>query len=144
MNYRQFACAVLLSGSALLPFSAQAQRPIPLQNLPAAATKANTQGIEVEIVEVGRLGALPEAITRPAGKFTLLVVNHSGNAQESFVLEPAAVGEGTIGANPFIRLRDRPSPSFRHRLAGLIDLPQGNFDLKSATSGKVLCKFQIN
>ena len=117
-----------------------AQQIIPLQNQAAAAS--TTERLEVEVIEIRHGTAMPAAIHRHVGKFILLVVNHTHDPAASFVLDPASVGEGAVGPNPFLRLTDQPASS-RRRIAGLTDLPAGQFDLKSAVTGKILCRITI-
>jgi hypothetical protein len=131
---------LVLIGGIIAP-NAYPQRRIPLANQPAS--EKITGHVEVEVIEVGHGMAAPATIKRPAGKFILLVVNRSHDPAASFVLEPASVGEGVIGPNPILRLMDQRASS-KHRIAGLVDLPAGQFYLKSAATGKVLCRITID
>jgi hypothetical protein len=141
-NYRLCPSVLFLAlmGGVVAP-NAYPQRSIPLANQPAS--EKITGHMDVEIVEVGRGMAVPTTIKRPAGKLILLIVNRSHDPAASFVLEPASVGEGVIGPNPILHLTDQPASS-KHRIAGLVDLPAGQFYLKSAATGKVLCRITVD
>lgn len=142
MNIRLFTAATSLCLAALwFPCGISAQQPIPLQNQgPGAAPNAGHP--EVEVVEIRRGGALPAQIHRPSGKFILLLVNRTHDPAASFAIDPASVGEGVIGPNPLVRLGSSVA-STQHRLAGLADLPSGEFHLKAVSTGKILCRITI-
>lgn len=142
-HYRLHLPALLLAltGSIAAP-SVYGQQSIPLQNPDAASAAVAGKHLEVEVVEVGPHGALPGEIHRPAGKFILLLVNRTHDPAAVFVLDPEAANDGATAASPILRLTDR-APSTRHKIAGLVDLPAGRFDLKSAVTGKVLCRITI-
>jgi hypothetical protein len=97
--------------------------------------------LEVETVSVSRFGALPNSIHRHPGKFILVVLNKSGNPQQSFTLEPVAPGNAPPSGNPPMRLGGLTARN--GKAAGLIDAPIGQFQLKSATTGNVLCQITI-
>lgn len=141
-NYRLCLSVLFLAlmGGVAAP-NAYPQRSIQLANQPAS--EKITGHVEVEVIEVGRGMAAPATIKRPAGKFILLIVNRSHDPAVSFVLEPASAGEGIVGPNPILHLTDQPA-SNKHRIAGLVDLPAGQFYLKSAPTGKVLCRITID
>jgi hypothetical protein len=143
-HYRLYLPALLLAltGSIAAP-GVYAQEKIPLQNQDAASAAAVAgKHLEVEVLEVGPHGALPAEIHRPAGKFILLVVNGTHDPAAVFALVPEAAGDGVTAAKPMLRLTDR-APSTKHKIAGLVDLPAGQFDLKAAATGKVLCRITI-
>jgi hypothetical protein len=126
----------------------EAQQKVPIENLKDTAGTARAARlddltrVEAETIEVGPGGAIPAAIQRPAGKFILLLTNRTQEAGAAFIVDPAAVGEGVIGPESLLRLTDAPTRS-KHRMAGLIELPAGEFNLKSAKTGKVLCRITI-
>ena len=136
---RPLALALLAIGIVLSP-PAPAQD-IPLVNVPLDQQKSK-EPVEVEVVEIHRLMAIPDHIERSPGKFILLVANQTPDPAASFVLEPA--GEATDakqGVQPLLRLGGVHAR--RHRTAGLLDLSPGSFELKSAETGKVFCTITI-
>lgn len=133
---------LVLTASITAP-NLYSQQKIPLQNQDASSAAAIAgKHLEVEVIEVGPHGAIPAEIHRPVGQFILLLVNHTHEPAASFVLVPEAAGDGVAAANPILRLTDR-APSARHKVAGLVDAPAGQFDLKSAATGNVLCRITI-
>jgi hypothetical protein len=140
MNIRFFTAAIFLCLAAV-SFRISAQQAIPLQNQ-STPSAIGTEHPQVEVVEIRRGGALPAEIHRPAGKFILLVVNRTHDPAASFAIDPASVGEGVIGPNPLLHLASGAA-STKHRLAGMVDLPAGQFHLKAASTGKILCRITI-
>jgi hypothetical protein len=140
--HRIVASIVFTLGFFVLPFGARAQQRIPLQNQPSA-TGAETNGLEVEQIEIRKGGAVPTRIHRPTGKFIILLINQTHDPSASFALDSAAVGEGRIGPNPLLRLAELGAASPKHQLAALADLPAGEYHLKSVATGKILCHITI-
>jgi hypothetical protein len=118
----------------------RAQDDVPLVNVPLDQQK-NKEPVEVEVVEVHRLMAIPDHIERSPGKFILLLVNRTPDPSAAFVLEPAGIAEGTPDRKPLLRLGG--AHARKHRTAGLLDASAGNFELKSADTGKVFCTITI-
>jgi hypothetical protein len=113
---------------------------VPLVNVPL--DQKSKEPVEVEVVEIHRLMAIPDHIERSPGKFILMVVNRTPDPSASFVLEPA--GEATDAkqsAKPLLRLGG--AHARKHRTAGLLDLSPGTFELKSADTDKVFCTITI-
>ena len=123
-------------------FKAQGQRAIPLQNQAAQPT-ANTAHPEVEVVEVHNGSGLPAAIHRSSGAFILLLINRTHDPAAAFSVDPASIGDGVVGPNPLLRLTDSAVASSKHRLAALADLPPGEYYVKFAATGKILCRITI-
>lgn len=106
--------------------------------------RANNKPLEVEVVEINRFGATPAQIQRHPGLFILAVVNRSPDPQASFVVDPAEAGEGHLSPQPLLRIDGQKADPRRHRATTLFLAPAGAFDLKSAATGKILCKLQFN
>jgi hypothetical protein len=135
----RYAALSLLAIGIVLPPPARTQD-IPLVNVPL--DQKSKEPVEVEVVEIHRLMAIPDRIERSPGKFILLVVNRTPDPAASFVLEPAGAGiDAKQGAKPLLRLGGVHAR--KHRTAGLLDMPSGNFELKSADTGKVFCTIAI-
>ena len=121
---------VLIAAGGVLAVCQEARQTVHLQNpkdtgeaQPPNPVKDGSR-VEVESVEIGPAGAIPAEIHRPAGKFIVLLINRSHDPAASFVVDPAAIGDGLVGQEPLLRLADAALAS-KHRLAGLIDLPAG-------------------
>src|SRR5690348_11882588 len=90
--------------------SGQSRQKIHIQNAKDTTGPASVQQLlkagrlEAESIEILPGSAVPAVIHRPAGKFILLLVNHSKDAAAKFVLDPAAVGDGAPGADPVLQL----------------------------------------
>lgn len=113
---------------------------VPLVNVPL--DQKSKEAVEVEVVEIHRLMAIPDHIERSPGKFILMVVNRTPDPSAYFVLEPA--GEATDakqGVKPLLRLGG--ADARKSKTAGLIDMSIGTFELKSADTGKVFCTIAI-
>jgi hypothetical protein len=136
------AMALLVLGLGLAcPRQVPAQDDVPLVNVPLDQQK-NAEPVEVEIVEVHRLMAIPDHIERSPGKFILLVVNRTPDPAASFVLEPArAATDAKQGDKPLLRLGGVHAR--KNKTAGLIDASTGAFELKAADTGKVFCTITI-
>jgi hypothetical protein len=117
-----------------------AQRKVPIVNAPQGFQANHT---EIELVDVRQRGAWPHHLQRKAGKFILLVINDTPDLSAAFVLEPAGVADGALGPNPILRIGAPGEWIHDHRLAALFDATTGNFDLKSAVTGKILCTITI-
>jgi hypothetical protein len=103
---------------------------------------ANSQHLEVEIVEAHNGIAMPSEIHRKAGKFVLAVANRSQDPAAWFVVDAAPAAQATaavghaliIGSGQFER---------KHRAAAVFDAQAGTYQLKNGTTGKVLCTIII-
>ena len=84
--------------------------------------------------------AIPNAIERPAGKFILVLVSKSADAPQSFQLDPGAVAEKILGPNPLLKVEGGNVAQPKRKIAYLVDLPAGEFHLKTASTGMTLCK----
>jgi len=93
--------------------------------------------------------ALPNAITRPAGAFVLMLVNKTGDPKASFEVRAAAAVDtpseqvaAVADPHPILQF-DSTAPEVRHRRAGLLNLAKGRYELVSTSSDKVLCTITI-
>jgi hypothetical protein len=127
--------------AVLMSTQLQAQREVPLP--PSFQKPGASQPLEVEVVEIRRLGAIPSEIHRHPGKFLLLLINKSGDDSASFVIDPGAIGEGKVGPSPLVQLGGTGLSDHKHRSAGVFEGPAGAFDLKSAATGHIVCKIEI-
>lgn len=118
----------------------QAQEKVLLVN-PDAAPKEGEPKLEIEVVEIGRFGASPDVIKRPAGKFILLIINRSDQPDASFALEPAKTEQLSRRAPPSFARKELWKRN--QRAAGVIDTAAGELHLKSVTTGKTLCTITI-
>ena len=119
----------------------KAQDDVPLQNKDVFGLKAN-ETLEVEVLEITPDGAIPAEIHRPAGKFILLIVDRTPDHTTSFLVSKAAQPGDALGnAAPLLRVDSSKADPRKHRMATVISAPAGEFDLKSETAGKLLCKF---
>ena len=129
----KLACCILACG--LLCIWPAAAQQVPVVN-PPGQDKKPAQPLEIERVEIHSHMALPSNITRPTGPFVLLLVNETGNPKASFAVERAQA------ADSIVRF-DAHTPEVKHRKAGLLDLPKGQYELKAVDSGHVLCTITI-
>ena len=67
----------------------------------------------------------------------LLLVNETGDPKASFVLERSAP------AAEVVLVFDSQTPEVRHRKAGFLDLPKGEYHLKAAAGNQILCTITI-
>lgn len=112
------------------------QEVVPLSNAPAEQQKNGS--VETEIIEVQNGVGTPSLIERKAGPFILLIRELGQIAQgESFVLAPS-FKEPSAATEPILRLEHKPD-NRRRSLAGIVNLPEGEFILQSVKSGKTLC-----
>jgi hypothetical protein len=135
----RYAALSLLAMGIVLPPPARTQD-VPLVNVPL--DQKTKEPVEVEVVEIHRLMAIPDHIERSPGKFILMVVNRTPDPSAYFVLEPA--GEATDAkqdVKPLLRLGG--AHARKSKTAGLIDMSIGTFELKSADTGKVFCTIAI-
>lgn len=141
----------LIAAGATAALCGEAQQKVHIENLKDTAGRSqasrmeDVSRLEAESIEITPGGAIPAAIHRPGGKFIVLLTNSTPETDAVFVVGAAKAGEGAEGAEraePLLRLADAPTRP-KHRMAGLIELPPGEFDLKSAKTGKVLCRFTI-
>lgn len=136
-DWKRSATKLALCGLAcgLLCVWPEAAQQIPIVN-PPGQDKKPAHPLEIEHVEIHRLMALPNNITRPAGPFVLVLVNETGNPKASFAVQPARAGTAILAF-------DAHTPEVRHRKAGLLDLPKGQYELTAVDSGHVLCTITI-
>ncbi len=112
--------------------------------LESRTSGASGKGLEVELIEVRRLMAIPNRIQRHAGKFILMVRNEDRtNFDEAFVLDSSSVGDGVVGPSPLARFGGKGLTDGKNRSSILIDGQPGEWDLKSASTGKILCHFHF-
>jgi hypothetical protein len=116
-----------------------AEPPVPFVNSPPPASAAK---VEVEQIDIGRFGAVPEAIVRPAGPFILLLRNETADQNASFVLDPGDAGEGKLSRTPVL-LFDGHGPQVKRRRAGFLTLPPGQYHLKLASTDHILCTIAL-
>ncbi len=117
------------------------QDAIPLVTGPLSAADKSAK-LPVEIIAVTRFGALPNSINRAPGKFILLVLNKTLYSQDAYSLEPVAVGNASAPATAAVRLGGALAQN--RKSAALLNLPVGQYELKSAATGTVLCQITIN
>ena len=98
---------------------------------------------EVEIVEVYQGSAMPAVIRRHPGKFVLLLMNRTRNQQASFVLDPAAVGDGLLSPEPLLQWGALNGWTSKGAAARLFEGQPGDYSLKATPTGKVLCKISV-
>lgn len=116
----------------------------PATSFPRQATSPGTPSVtaqstmESEIIEIHRLMALPSKIQRPPGKFRLILDNQTGNRQASFVIDPSSVGEGALSPEPLF-VYNRTTAAAKDKMSRILDLPAGQYFLKSIPSGHILC-----
>jgi hypothetical protein len=138
----------LITAGTTASLCGEAQQKVHIENLKDTAGRSQTSRVddvsrlEAESIEITPGGAIPAAIHRPAGKFIVLLTNNTQENDAVFVVDAAVEAEGAAEAEPLLRLADAPTRP-KHRMAGLIELPPGEFDLKSAKTSKVLCRFTI-
>lgn len=134
----------LLVCALVVPFwGAKAQDTIRL--LPGSLHPNAGEKLDVEQIEVRRLGAIPNEIHRHAGRFLLLVINRDPEDPNAvFVIDPAAIGAGKIGPSPVLRVGGIGIDDRKHRAAGLFEGTPGEFDVKYAETGKIVCKIKID
>lgn len=136
-DWKRCAKNIILCGCAgLLCAIAGWAQEIRVVNPPGGGKKPN-RSLEMERVEIHRLIALPSSIKRPGGPFMLLLVNETGDPKASFVLERSAP------AAEVVLVFDSQTPEVRHRKAGFLDLPKGEYHLKAAAGNQILCTITI-
>ena len=103
--------------------------------------KGNPDKIEVETVEVSDFMAMPNAITRPPGRFYLYLVNSTRQHPTSLALvspdvpaNPLAKLAATLNLDEFPKAR---------RTATIFDGPPGTYQLKSTTTNQVFLTITI-
>jgi len=122
---------------------AAASDKIPLD--PRSPQPASGEHLEVERIEIQKAGAIPATIHRRPGRFFLLVVNRNeANRDAAFVVDPASIGDMTLGPNPLLRLGGPGLNDYKHRSASIFVAPVGEFDLKYADTGKIVCHISID
>lgn len=132
-----FACAAAQQAPAVT----QAANGTQVVSRTAAAA---SNPLEVEMVEIGRLMAIPNKIQRHPGKFILLVKNeNTADWDAAFVLDPSSVGDGIVGPNPLVRFGGKGLTDAKNRSVTIVDAVAGSWDLKSATTGKIACRITI-
>ena len=103
---------------------------IPLSNVPQTTESADGTPLQVEFVEVGRLTATPDQISRPAGKFILVLVNKTVFPLPSLQIDSAGFADGILDPKPLIKLINSKA-LYPQKVAVLVDLPIGEFHVKS-------------
>lgn len=92
--------------------------------------------VEAELITLTPNGFAPAEITRPAGRFLLLVVNRSGEADINLRLEAEDDGRGARRRIPAFERRRRQ----RH---DIVDLPPGRYTLTIADHPDWVCRLTI-
>jgi hypothetical protein len=140
---RQIAIVIALSVVAGFFMHLPAQQRVPLVTGPLSAEDKTTP-LESEIISVGRLGVWPTTITRHAGKFILILHNRGADPKSVFTIEAVAAPGSTaqVSATPVVRFDLTRVPA--GLLGGAINPPVGQYQLKSLTTGQVLCQLTIN
>jgi hypothetical protein len=93
------------------------------------------------LVYVSPSGVMPAILHRKVGRFVLSVTNtNPSTINMGLVIEPEAVGDLKFSAAPLLKLGGKVVSDQSHRTAALVDVPVGAFDLKDATTGKIICK----
>jgi hypothetical protein len=143
MQIRVFVTKLLVCGMVVPFWGVKAQDVIPLQ--PGSPHPNAGEKLDVEQIEVRRLGAIPNEIHRHAGHFLLLIVNRNPeDPNTAFVIDPAAIGDGKLGPSPLLRVGGIGINDRKHRSAGLFEGKPGEFDVKYADTGKIVCKIKID
>jgi hypothetical protein len=140
---RKIAILITLSlaGGSVLNLLAQQQAVLLVTGPLSAQDKAAS--LEAEVITVGRLSAYPAAITRHAGKFILILHSRGADPKSAFTLEAVAATESTAqAATPVVRFDLTRAPY--GVLGGAINPPAGRYQLKSVSTGQVLCQLTIN
>jgi hypothetical protein len=139
----------MLSHAALYTFasmfgvfscSLRAQTQIPVGNAPPQAQNLRDR-LEVEQIQIGRQTATPSAIRRNPGKF-LLMLSDPMNFAGSFAVVRAPSSEQEAPTPPLLTI-DRRFPVVRRKQAAVIDLPPGEYQLKSVANGQVYCTITL-
>jgi hypothetical protein len=105
-------------------------------SIPAKATR-----IETEIVTLSNQSAYPSEIHRHPGKFFLLILTQGHSDPGALLFDSPGLSAAQL---PQLASAVDFSVFQQHRrTAGLLNLPAGEFDLKSQTTGKVLLKITI-
>lgn len=124
---------------------ARGQDSVPLY--PGSPQPNPGEKLEVERVEIRRLGAIPREIHRQPGRFILLIVNQNSTDSDAAFVVDAATPAGTVNTPPVSHLLQLGGPAgndVKHRSASLFDAPAGEFELKYAVSGQVICQIKID
>jgi hypothetical protein len=110
---------------------------------PAAVTVPTPakQRIETEIVTLERGGATPSQISRPAGQFYLEVENRIANPASPVVASGLELVDGVGLVVP--KVLDLISLQRRRISISLVDLPAGDYQLRTLLSARVLCRIHI-
>jgi hypothetical protein len=134
---------VLVLGAALCstPFFLQAQGKAPLMN-PGSAPAGAGKSLQVEVLEIQHSSALPDHI-RHSGKFILLLVNRTPDPSAAFVLDAASPGEGGPASPHLLRWGGPGGWSGKHASSAIVDQAAGEYQLKSSTTGAVLCTISV-
>ena len=140
ISFRSFVVLMVLVGCSGV--NSQAQATLPL--VPGSPTPRTGEPLDVELIYISASGPMPGALRRKAGRFIVAVTNTNPNTMDAgFVIEPAAVGDLKLSKAPLLKLGGQVVSDQSHRSAALFDAPAGAFDLKDATTGKIICKFLL-
>lgn len=118
-----------------------AQDKVPLTNGQSAGANQPDR-LEIEVMEIHRLSAVPNHIRR-SGKFVLLLLNRTSDANAAFVLEPVASGGAQASQTAAVRWGGPGGWSSKRASSAIIDQSPGEFHLKSATTGHVLSTITV-
>ena len=140
---RQIVIVMALSVAGGFSTSLRAQQAVSLVTGPLSA-EDKVASLETEIITVRRLAAWPNTITRHAGKFILILRNRGADPKSVFTIEtvPAPSSAAQVSVPPVVRFDLTRAPS--GLLGGAINPPVGQYQLKSATTGQVLCQLTVN
>jgi hypothetical protein len=137
MSCRSFVALMVLAGSIGLRLQAQATLPL----VPGSPAPRTGEHLDVVLIYVSPSNVMPAILHRTAGRFVLSVTNSNTTTMNAgLVIEPEAVGALKLSASPLFKLGGKAVSDQSHRSAALLDLPVGEFDLKDATTGRILCK----
>ena len=126
------------AGSAVIPVrEPKTPQTGPLQPI-AGPVKRAAEKLETEVVQVYRLGAGPNAIHRKPGKFVLLVMNRTRDANASFELVRQESGD-----TPITKLGGTRAWVGITQAATAIEGDPGVLLLKAVSTGRVLCTITI-
>jgi len=89
-------------------------------------------------LEFTRDGAFPSLVQHASGWVILLLVNNSADDTLELHLDPAAIPDKVLGPSPIFHLGAYWSTAFNHRQAIAINLPAGEFHIKSAATATTL------
>jgi hypothetical protein len=128
--------AVIVTGGQSSSSGGSTPQPVPKPPLSSLTL------IETEVVTIHGMTADPATITRPAGKFFLLLINKT-HAPVSLTFDSPSLAATALGPlTQALNFGALQSQSVR-RVAGAFDAPAGTYNIRSAAGGTVLCTITL-